>query len=164
MDESFRIADPVKPNKIEHHYILFRYAEILLNYAEALNEWKGPDVKPEGCTLTAIEALNKVRASATMEGVAAAGQDDFRKKVRNERRVELALEGHRFYDIRRWKIAGDDEVRNLYGVKIRKSGDDELSFEKVLIGTMYWANKMYLYPYPQNELYMNENLVQNPEW
>ena len=115
-------------------------------------------------TLTAIEALNKVRASATMEGVAAAGQDDFRKKVRNERRVELALEGHRFYDIRRWKIAGDDEVRNLYGVKIRKSGDDELSFEKVLIGTMYWANKMYLYPYPQNELYMNENLVQNPEW
>ena len=156
--------DPVKPNKIEHHYILFRYAEILLNYAEALNEWKGPDVKPEGCTLTAIEALNKVRASATMEGVAAAGQDDFRKKVRNERRVELALEGHCFYDIRRWKIAGDDEVRNLYGVKIRKSGDDELSFEKVLIGTMYWANKMYLYPYPQNELYMNENLVQNPEW
>ncbi len=156
--------DPVKPNKIEHHYILFRYAEILLNYAEAMNEWKGPDATEEGCPITARVALNQVRTSATMDDVVAAGQTDFRTKVRNERRVELALEGHRFYDIRRWKIAGNDEVRNLYGVKITKGGDDTFSFEKVLIQKMYWANKMYLFPYPQNELYMNPNLEQNPEW
>lgn len=156
--------DPVKPNKIEHHYILFRYAEILLNYAEAMNEWKGPDATEEGCPITARVALNQVRTSATMDDVVAAGQTDFRTKVRNERRVELALEGHRFYDIRRWKIAGNDEVRNLYGVKITKGGDDTFSFERVLIQKMYWANKMYLFPYPQNELYMNPNLEQNPEW
>lgn len=156
--------DPVKPNKIEHHYILFRYAEILLNYAEAMNEWKGPDATAEGCPITARAALNQVRTSATMDAVVAAGQTDFREKVRNERRIELAFEGHRLYDIRRWKIAEDDEVRNLYGVKIKKSGDDSFSFERVLIQKMYWANKMYLFPYPQNELYMNENLVQNPEW
>lgn len=156
--------DPVKPNKIEHHYILFRYAEILLNYAEAMNEWKGPDATEEGCPITARVALNQVRTSATMDDVVAAGQADFRTKVRNERRVELALEGHRFYDIRRWKIAGNDEVRNLYGVKITKGGDDTFSFEKVLIQKTYWANKMYLFPYPQNELYMNPNLEQNPEW
>lgn len=157
--------DPVKPNKIEHHYVLFRYAEILLNYAEAMNEWMGPDATAEGCPITARAALNQVRTSATMSNVVAAEAADFRKKVRNERRVELALEGHRFYDIRRWKIAGNDEVCNLYGVKITKSGEGGMfSLEKVLIRRMFWANKMYLFPYPQNELYMNENLVQNPEW
>lgn len=158
--------DPVKPNKIEHHYILFRYAEILLNYAEAMNEWMGPDAvdAAKGCPVSARTALNEVRAAATMGDVVATGQTDFREKVRNERRVELALEGHRFFDIRRWKIAEKEEVRDLYGVKITKNGENSFSFEKVLIQKMYWANKMYLYPYPQNELYMNENLVQNPEW
>lgn len=156
--------DPVKPNKIEHHYILFRYAEILLNYAEAMNEWKGPDATEEGCPIAARVALNQVRTSAGMNAVVAAGQAEFREKVRNERRVELAFEGHRLYDIRRWKIAGNDEVRNIYGVKITKSGEDAFSFEKVLIQKMYWENKMYLFPYPQNELYMNPNLKQNPEW
>ena len=158
--------DPVKPNKIEHHYILFRYAEILLNYAEAMNEWMGPDAvdAAKGCPVSARTALNEVRAAATMGDVVATGQTDFREKVRNECRVELALEGHRFFDIRRWKIAEKEEVRDLYGVKITKNGENSFSFEKVLIQKMYWANKMYLYPYPQNELYMNENLVQNPEW
>ena len=156
--------DPVKPNKIEHHYILFRYAEVLLNYAEAMNEWKGPDAVEEGCPITARKALNDVRTAATMRAVVAAGQAEFREKVRNERRVELAFEGHRLYDIRRWKIAGNDEVRNLYGVKITKGSEDTFSFEKVLIQKMHWENKMYLFPYPQNELYMNKNLVQNPEW
>ncbi|MFP5154285.1 RagB/SusD family nutrient uptake outer membrane protein [Bacteroides clarus] len=158
--------DPVKPNKIEHHYILFRYAEILLNYAEAMNEWLGPDAvdAAKGCPVSARAALNQVRTAATMDGVVATGQVDFREKVRNERRVELALEGHRFYDIRRWKIAEKDEVRNIYGVKIAKSGEDSFSYEKELLQTMYWENKMYLFPYPQNELYMNDNLVQNPGW
>lgn len=109
--------DPDKPNKLEHHYILFRYAEILLNYAEAMNEWKGPDAMAEGCPLTAREALNQVRNSADMKAVTATGTE-FTEKVRNERRIELAFEGHRFYDIRRWKIAGTDEVRNIYGVKL----------------------------------------------
>lgn len=84
---------------------LFRYAEILLNYAEAMNEWKGPDATAEGCPLTAREALNQVRDCADMKHVTENGAD-FTAKVRNERRIELAFEGHRFYDIRRWKIAG----------------------------------------------------------
>jgi len=49
-------------------------------------------------------------------------------------------------------------------VKIAKSGEDSFSYEKELLQTMYWENKMYLFPYPQNELYMNDNLVQNPGW
>lgn len=154
--------DPVKPNKLEHHYILFRYAEILLNYAEAMNEWKGPDATADECVMTARAALNLVRDCANMKHVEATG-DEFTEKLRNERRIELAFEGHRFYDIRRWKIAGQDEIRNIYGVKITKNGDS-FAYEKVLLNKLYWNDKMYLFPFPQNEVYMNPNLGQNPDW
>lgn len=154
--------NPDKPNKLHHHYILFRYAEILLNYAEAMNEWKGPDATAEGCPLTARQALNQVRDCAGMKHVDETGAD-FTEKVRNERRIELAFEGHRFYDIRRWKIASRDDVRNIYGVKITGSGTS-FTYEKVLLQQMYWDDKMYLFPYPQNEIYMNPNLTQNPGW
>ena len=154
--------DPDKPNKLHHHYVLFRYAEILLNYAEAMNEWKGPDETAEGCPLTARQVLNMIRDCADMKHIDANGTD-FTAKVRNERRIELAFEGHRFYDIRRWKIAGLDEVRNIYGVKITKNSTS-LSYQKVLLQQMYWDDKMYLFPYPQNEIYMNPDLGQNPGW
>ncbi len=156
--------DPVTPNKLHHHYILFRYAEILLNYAEAMYEWQGSaDATTVDCPLSARAALNQVRTSAGMPSVTASGED-FREKVRNERRVELAFEGHRFFDIRRWKIAGDDAVRNIYGVQITQSGDS-YSYQRVLLENRYWDDKMYLYPFPQNEVYMNpSNLIQNPGW
>lgn len=154
--------DPVRPNKLEHHYILFRYAEILLNYAEAMNEWKGPDATEDQCSVTARAALNMVRDCATMKHVDETGEA-FTEKVRNERRIELAFEGHRFYDIRRWKIAGKEEVRNIYGVKITKAGDS-FSYERVLVNKLFWDDKMYLFPYPQNEVYMNPDLGQNPGW
>lgn len=153
--------DPVKPNKLEHHYILFRYAEILLNYAEAMNEWKGPDATADECTMTARAALNLVRDCADMKHVDT--NTDFTQKIRNERRIELAFEGHRFYDIRRWKIASQDEVRNIYGVKITKSGDS-FTYEKVLVNKLLWDDKMYLFPFPQNETYINPELGQNPGW
>lgn len=158
---------PTKENKIEHHNILFRYAEVLLSYAEAVNEWNGPDAQAEGCALTARQALNMVRASASMKAVdetAAPDAASFQPRVRNERRIELALEGHRFYDIRRWKIAEKEENRKVYGVKISRSGEGAYSYEKVLVETLYWDNKMYLFPFPQNEVYMNKNLTQNPGW
>ena len=145
-----------------HSWITFRLGEFLLNYAEAMNEWKGPDETAEGCPLTARQVLNMVRDCADMKHIDANGEE-FTAKVRYERRIELAFEGHRFYDIRRWKIAGLDEVRNLYGVKITKNGTS-LSYQKVLLQKMYWDDKMYLFPYPQNEIYMNPDLGQNPGW
>lgn len=154
--------DPNKPNKLYHHYILFRYAEILLNYAEAMYEWQGADVKPEGYSLTAREALNLVRSSADMRIVQAEGEE-FKEKLRNERRIELAFEGHRFFDLRRWQIAGGEEVRNIYGVEINKSGDS-FTYKKVLVETRKWDDRMNLYPFPQDEIYMCPNLKQNPGW
>ena len=116
--------------------------------------------------MTACEAVNIIRNRTDVkmpEFPTGLSADAFWNKYQNERMVELAFEGHRFYDIRRWKIAGLDEVRKLYGVKITKNGTS-LSYQKVLLQKMYWDDKMYLFPYPQNEIYMNPDLGQNPGW
>ena len=147
--------------KKPHHYPGYRYAEILLNYAEALNEFQGPDYKDAEFTMSAREALNKVRSAAGMPEVVAADQAAFRTKVRNERRVELAFEDHRFWDIRRWKIG--EVVKDIYGVRIENSYG-QISYKKEKIQTRIWDDKMYFYPIPQKEVYVNPNLTQNPGW
>src|SRR5690606_3684904 len=94
-------------------WIYFRYAEILLNYAEAAFEL--------GDEATARNYLNQVRAreSVQMPPVTDAGEQ-LRARIYNERRVELAYEEHRFFDIRRWKIAEQTENQNLLKITIRK--------------------------------------------
>lgn len=149
--------DPIKPSKKYHHYPIFRYAEVLLNYAEAMNEWKGPDYTDEYCKMSANQALEIVRNAANMETTKTSDTDEFREKVRKERRVELAFEDHRFWDIRRWKIG--NVVENIYGIEKQNN-----KYQKVLIQTRIWKDKMYLYPIPQNETFVNKNLVQNEGW
>ena len=152
--------DPTNNQKKPHHYILFRYAEILLNYAEAMNELVGPDdvdgIDPN-LDMTARIALNKVRDAANMPDVKDMG-DDFTARLRNERRVELAFEDHRFWDIRRWMTG--DVVKDIYGAHISKSG----KYTKQLIQKRIWDDKMYLYPIAQGEIYKNPDLGQNPGW
>ena len=87
--------------------------------------------------------------------------DDFKTLYKNERRVELAFEDHRFWDIRRWMIG--PETSKIYGIKITKNGAN-LTYEKELVQTRVWDNKMYLYPIPATERLKNPNLVQNPGW
>lgn len=149
--------DPNNPSSKAHHFIIFRYAEILLNYAEAAAELVGPDAVPEGCTLTAREAMNQVRAAAGMPGVEDTG-DAFKARVRNERRVELAFEDHRFWDIRRWKIG--DVVKDVYGVKVSASGE----YTRYLVRNRIWDDKMYLYPISKSEINKNPGLGQNQGW
>lgn len=152
--------DPVKPAKKPHHYPTYRYAEILLNYAEALNEWQGPATAyaaDGGRSLTALDALNEVREAAGMPAYDTTDKDEFRKLVRKERRIELAFEDHRYWDIRRWKEG--KQVEKIYGLK-KVNG----VYQKALIQNRIWDDKMYLYPIPQNETFMNKNLTQNPGW
>ncbi|MGY0036637.1 RagB/SusD family nutrient uptake outer membrane protein [Pedobacter sp. NJ-S-72] len=94
-------------------WIYIRYAEVLLNYAEAVNEAYGPDGAAQGANLTARQAINLIRSRAgvNMPGVTAASQTSMRDAIRHERQIELAFEEHRFYDVRRWKIA--DVTENL---------------------------------------------------
>ncbi len=150
----------VQPIKKPHHFILFRYAEILLNYAEAMNEWQGPDYTDSNCPMSARQAVNLVRTAAKMPNINDTG-DNFTKRLRNERRVELAFEDHRFWDIRRWKIG--EVVQNIYGAEIKRV-DGKDTYKPVKIQERKWEDKMYLYPFPAEETYKNPNLTQNSGW
>jgi len=155
--------NPVNPSTDYHYWVIFRYGEVLLNYAEAMNEAFGPEVTGPGTLdMTALEAVNMIRARASMPDFPnGMTQDDFREKLRNERRVELAFEDHRFWDIRRWKIG--PTTTDIYGVEITKVGTD-LTYNTKLVETRVWNDRMYLYPIPQTELFINDNLVQNTGW
>lgn len=151
---------PENPISKPHHYILFRYAEILLNYAEAMHEWQGgnnPDYTDNEFPLSARAALNMVRNAANMPDITESGSA-FTERLRNERRIELAFEDHRYWDIRRWKMG--EKVQDIYGVKITKSG----TYTKVNVQKRIWDDKMYLYPISQQEIYKNPQLGQNEGW
>lgn len=147
-----------------HYWVLFRYAEIVLNYAEAMNNAFGPELAGEGFTMTALQAINLIRNRAGMPNIST-GLDkiEFQKILEREKRVEFAFENQRFWDVRRWKKAADMDA-NIDGVKIVRSGNRK-TYTRINVETRPWENKKYLYPIPMNELYKNENLnPQNPEW
>ncbi len=124
--------NPVNPGTAYHYWVIFRYSEVLLNYAEAMNEAYGPEVLGPDAplnNLTALQAVNQVRARtgvAMPAFPAGMNQDAFRLKLRNERRVELAFEDHRFWDIRRWKIG--DQTKDIYGMEIVRSSSEPYTY------------------------------------
>jgi hypothetical protein len=127
-----------------------------------MNEVYGPD-DPAGNTLSAVDAVNMLRARAEMpEFPAGMSQSDFREKLRNERRVELAFEDHRFWDIRRWKIG--ETTTEIMGVIIGTNPFGNFAYQKILVQERIFEDRMNLYPIPQTELYLNSNLIQNPGW
>lgn len=145
-----------------HNFPLFRYAEVLLNYAEALNEAAPAQAAPA----EAVAALNQVRARGNLSAIVAANVDkvQLRALIRNERRVELCFEEHRYWDIRRWKIAGIVLNQPLHGQDIVRADDGTLTFTKVAVAQNTFSDRMYLYAIPQQEIYRNSKLVQNPLW
>lgn len=136
-------------------WIFFRYAEILLNYAEAKFEL--------GDEATARQYLNMVRAreSVEMPPVTDSGEQ-LRRRIQNERRVELAFEEHRFFDVRRWKIANITESKDLLGMNIQKSGNTKTyTISRVIDRVFNDAN--YLVPFPRAEIDKSiGSLTQNP--
>lgn len=155
-------------------WVLMRYAEVLLNFAEAANEAFGPDVAPTvnglSTTMTARTAINMIRARAgvNMPPIPAGlTKLQMKTRIRNERRVELAFEEFRFFDVRRWKIAEQTENEPLMGMRVVQTGST-FSYQpfkvenRVFDGT---NNKMYLYPIPFQEIAKsNGGLIQNPGW
>ncbi len=137
-------------------WIMFRYTEILLNYAEAQFEL--------GNEATALQYLNMVRArtGVDMPAVNATG-DELRKRIQHERQIEMVFEGHRYYDVRRWKIANETETKDIMGVIIEKAGDGTKSYTPELLITRTWDDRLYLLPIPQAEIDRSLNsLTQNP--
>jgi hypothetical protein len=124
-----------------------RYGEILLNYAEARNEAAGPDA-------TVHSAINQLRKRAGMPDLPTGlTQAAMRERIRNERRVELAFEEHRFFDVRRWKIANITENVPAYGVRPEKKTDGSLEYVKIIaLEGRKFQDKNYWQPIPQSEI------------
>ncbi|ASZ13992.1 RagB/SusD family nutrient uptake outer membrane protein [Chitinophaga pendula] len=142
-----------------HNFPLIRYAEILLNFAEATNEADGP-------TSAARDAVTQIRARGGLPAVPGnISQEEFRAMIRNERRVELCFEEHRYWDLRRWKTAASVLNKDLRGSKITRDAGGSYQYAPIIAGRISFnAPRAYLYPIPQNELYRNRNLFQNPGW
>ena len=145
-----------------HSWIIIRLGEIYLNYAEAMNEAYGPDGK--GCYgKSAREAVNEVRGRVGMPEVLADSKEEMREKIRHERRVELAFEDHRFWDVRRWMTAPDDLNAPLKGVKVTRLSYNSFEYQSVEVESRSFKRSMYFYPIPQNELNIT-GWPQNPLW
>jgi hypothetical protein len=185
--------DLVLDQRSAHAWIIIRFAEIYLNYAEAMNEIAGPDGKIDGAP-TAREAVNMIRSRARMPTVSrTVTQSELKEIVRYERRIELAFEDHRLWDTRRWMIAEQELGKPLTGVEVDvltedpiivEETDDEgnvhlvhardsrgsLRYERtfqyrpVVVENRIFRREMYFYPVPQKELSIARGWVQNPGW
>lgn len=141
----------------DQDWIFIRYAEVLLNYAEAKNEASGPDA-------TVYSAINAIRKRAGMPDLETGlSKDQMRAKIRNERRIELAFEEHRFFDIRRWKIAESLLNGPLYGIKMTKSGNT-ITYTRYAFENRGFPSKLYVLPIPQSEVDKNPAAKQIAGW
>jgi hypothetical protein len=145
-----------------HVWVVFRYAEILLDYAEAMNEAYGPD-DDHGYGLSARQALQMVRdrASTSLPAVTAMSKEDFRQAVHHERRVELAFEGFRYWDLLRWKEADSVLNQPVQGVTVTRSGS--YFYQVVNVATRTFTPAMYYFPFAQSEIVNSHGAIeQNP--
>lgn len=149
----------------------FRYAEVLLNAAEALNEAQGPD--------KAYAYVNEVRSRVGMPAYKGMTKEQLRERIRNERRIELCFEDHRFFDERRWKLfegrtpasekalPHSEQVYNLYGVTVTvDNGKTTYTYGSAGLHPVRVFNspKNYYLPLPDSEVKACPNLGQNPGW
>lgn len=162
---NFSIANPATTF---HLFPIIRLADIYLLYAEAMNQAYGVDVDPKGYLLTAKGAVQKVRlragftaADTYLNGVVT--QQQMIDKIKNERRIELAFEEQRYFDLRRW-MEGDKLNQPISGIRIDDNGVTQNYSYFVVDGQRRFDAKMYLHPIPLGELKISPNLVQNPGW
>ncbi len=163
---------------------LFRLVELYLNYAEAANEaYSGPDGKSPSGTMTALEALNVVRERVSPDlkldrnNPTVATYAGLQERIQKERTIEFDQEGnHRYFDIRRWKIAPKVFSKPLYGMNIERiSSTTTLPYKQRFRHTRYqlpevyqpiWNDKMYYWPFERNDYYKYDifDVSLNPWW
>jgi hypothetical protein len=159
------------------NFILMRYAEILLTYAESKIELNEIDA-------SVLNAINLVRKRAGQPEAVIGDQNQMRQLVRRERTVELAMEGFRWFDIRRWDIASVVMPQKIMGIakdpavvpakptfKLSAVHDlnsiptyDASESQRMIREIRYWYPKLNLLPVPQSERDINPGLSQNPDW
>lgn len=145
--------------------IIFRLADLYLLYAEAINEVAPTDKR-------VLTYLNEVRRRAGLTDIeelnpAIAGNQELQRlAIQRERRIELATEGQRYFDVRRWMIADQDGEGRQFGYVhgMNMNAAEDKFYEEVEASPIVFRRKMYLYPIPDNEMKKSEQLVQNPGW
>jgi starch-binding outer membrane protein, SusD/RagB family len=143
-----------------HSWIIFRYPEIYLNYAEALNEWS-----PGNADIKKYVDIVRTRTGIAMPPMPTGlSQAETRERIRNEKRIEFAFEDHRFWDVRRWMQGSEFFGKPLTGVEITRNSDNTFKYKPTKVEDRTFSPKMYLYPIPQSELNIAKGLVQNPLW
>lgn len=154
-------TDPLDGNKVMYrNWIFIRYAEILLNYAEAMNEVKGPSPEVFGILQ---QLRDRVGMTAKLAGRSdLQNKDNLRKFIRKERTVELAFEDHRSWDVRRWNVAKEALSSPIYGVTVTKQGST-VNYKRKLVQQRVFDDKMYLYPIPEKEIWKT-GMQNNPGW
>lgn len=147
-------------------YPVIRYAEILLGYAEAINETGGP-------TAEVYDIVKRIRRRAGIDpgadnsyGLAAGlSQVEMRRIIRSEYEVEFAYEGHWYYDTRRWKTAETTENMPIQGMMVTKTQDNSWSYQRITaLNAVFLYPKMYFCPLPYDEVNKSSLLLQNPGW
>jgi hypothetical protein len=136
------------------NWIIFRLAELYLNYAETLQELGQDDL--------ARQYINKIRnrQSVKMPNLTESGEA-LKKRIRGERQVELCFESHRIYDVRRWKIAMETENKPLMGVNVVKNNDGSFTYTPKLVRNRVFKEAYYLFPISRAETNRNPLLIQN---
>ena len=152
----------INNDKSNVNWYFLRYADVLLLYAEALNEWK------QGPTKEAYDAINKVRERAygnNKYNLKNLSYEDFRKAIQDERAYELAFEGHRRMDLVRWDIYYKT-VKETSNAITEWFFDDNMAKNKAYntAGRYTVFGKHELYPIPQRDMDLCEQFVQNPKW
>jgi hypothetical protein len=161
--------DLVKGNEGKHLWVFMRYAEILLNYAEALSEYDN------GANFTQItKVLDELRNRANLREFNSADktllrdQNEMRKYIKLQRRLELAFEEHRFWDLRRWKDAEEVLNKSVKGMRITQVNDTSFVYSEFEADSRVFDPKMYWYPIPRTEILKyqsaGKNIEQNLGW
>lgn len=188
-DQILRARSGVSVTTSPHGWLTFRMGGMYLNYAEALYQYFkacGNDNAADAsgsveytdangtkttvtvpATQTAAKMASKTRTRSSMpEFATGLSNDEFWAKYKNERRVELAFEGHRFYDVRRWMEDGD-KFMNIHRMQITKNEDGTFTYTKVAYtrGDGQWQTKWNLFPFSQTEIMKSNNAIQqNAGW
>lgn len=154
LDESLVLNGPQRRSAT---WNLFRLGMVMLDFAEARNEFSGPDND-------VYDAVNAIRKRAGMPLLPTGlSQDEMRKKIHHERLIEGAFEDYRFWDVRRWKEGVAIFGKPIHGMRITKVGNN-LIYERVQVKNRVFDDKRHLFPIPQSEVNKNKNPIQNPGW
>ncbi|MBL7968908.1 MAG: RagB/SusD family nutrient uptake outer membrane protein [Prolixibacteraceae bacterium] len=143
---------------------IFRFADIILIWAEAVNELYGPATLGTSY-LTATTILNQtiVRHGGLPElPLSGISKEQLRERIKEERFIELAFEDQRAWDLRRWGLAKSVLNQPIYKMEVTKNADGTFNYQKIKLEDRYFDDRMNLYPIPQRDV--NNGLTQNSGW